>query len=366
MNFLIFSKFVLFLSVFFFSKVVCCWGERGHSIITRVASEILKIYSQPNTSLGEVFHKKQLLLSHLSNVPDNVWKSSLVSAEIRAINAPNHWIDLEYLCVNPFITCIPSDIDKAKQIAQQHGKDLIKDVGTLIWRIDDLAKYLQKAFLSIESSSSLFSPYNFFITKLIKSSYKHDKALLRQILIYAGVLSHFVGDASNPLHLTIDYDGVLRGQKGIHRYFEEEIVDIYGFELETLVLNYALSYRPFNNLVIEQLNKHNFKKDFMNISIALVVNNYKQLEELFSIDKTYAIINSVSQDVVRKNVHEVYKFFEPILIKQLALGADTLAHLWLMSWSMANNPLLNKNELVFEYPVVPEFIYPKYLESYQE
>lgn len=365
MNFLSFNKFVLYCSVFLISKVVLCWGERGHSVITRVASEILKTYSQPNTSLGEIFHKKQLLLSYLSNVPDNVWKSSLVSAEVRAINAPTHWSDLEYLCVNPSITCIPSDIDKAKQIVKQHGKDLIKDVGTLIWRIDDLTKYLHKAFLSIDSSSSFVFPYNFFGRKLVNIFYDYDKVRLRQIFIYAGVLSHFIGDATNPLHLTIDYDGVLRGQKGIHRYFEEEVVDIYSFELETLVLNYALSRRPFYNLIIEQLNKHHLNQDFMNISIALAVNSYKQLEELFSIDKTYAIINSESQDVMRKNVYEVYKFFEPILIKQLALGADTLAHLWLISWSMANSPLLNKNELVFEYPIVPQFIYPKYLDTYQ-
>ena len=40
------------------------------------------------------------------------------------------------------------------------------------------------------------------------------------ILFYAADLSHYVSDATVPLHTTINYDGQLTGQKGLHALWE--------------------------------------------------------------------------------------------------------------------------------------------------
>src|SRR4029077_16003668 len=44
---------------------------------------------------------------------------------------------------------------------------------------------------------------------------------------YAGILSHYVADAHVPFHATVNYDGQLTGQRGIHARFEGELFARY-------------------------------------------------------------------------------------------------------------------------------------------
>jgi len=46
------------------------------------------------------------------------------------------------------------------------------------------------------------------------------------ILFYATDLGHYIGDAHVPLHTTINYDGQLTGQKGMHNLWESTVPDI--------------------------------------------------------------------------------------------------------------------------------------------
>ena len=41
----------------------------------------------------------------------------------------------------------------------------------------------------------------------------------------AGVMAHYIGDLSQPLHDTKNYDGQLTGQPGIHAFFETTNID---------------------------------------------------------------------------------------------------------------------------------------------
>ena len=43
----------------------------------------------------------------------------------------------------------------------------------------------------------------------------------------AADIGHYVGDIHNPLHVTVNYDGQLTGQRGIHSRFESEMTDRY-------------------------------------------------------------------------------------------------------------------------------------------
>ena len=46
------------------------------------------------------------------------------------------------------------------------------------------------------------------------------------ILFYATDLGHYIGDAHVPLHTTVNYDGQLTGQKGMHNLWESTVPDI--------------------------------------------------------------------------------------------------------------------------------------------
>ena len=76
------------------------WGERGHDIVTRVAVRLLAAKIAKGTPLALQFGRKEFMLGHLSNVPDIVWRNQ--GEAIEKINAPTHFLDLEY--VSPELT----------------------------------------------------------------------------------------------------------------------------------------------------------------------------------------------------------------------------------------------------------------------
>ncbi len=63
---------------------------------------------------------------------------------------------------------------------------------------------------------------------LIKALESDD---LAGIIRYAGDLAHYVGDASQPLHSTENYDGQLTGNRGIHSRYESSFTYEYFDEL---------------------------------------------------------------------------------------------------------------------------------------
>ena len=70
-----------------------------------------------------------------------------------------------------------------------------------------------------------WGPYNAMVqldnlTAAFKSNNKDS------ILFYAADLGHYVADLHVPLHTTMNYDGLLTGQKGLHSLWETFIPDI--------------------------------------------------------------------------------------------------------------------------------------------
>lgn len=56
-----------------------------------------------------------------------------------------------------------------------------------------------------------------------------------KILLYTSDLAHYVADSHQPLHATVNYNGQLSDQKGIHFRYEIEMVDQY---LNSIEKNY--------------------------------------------------------------------------------------------------------------------------------
>jgi hypothetical protein len=78
-----------------------------------------------------------------------------------------------------------------------------------------------------------YLPYHIISIKnlLINAFRRNNKD---SILFYAADLSHYIGDAHVPLHTTLNYDGQLTGQKGMHSLWESIIPEL---ELDQYNLN---------------------------------------------------------------------------------------------------------------------------------
>jgi hypothetical protein len=156
------------------------WGFFGHRTITQVA-----VYELP-ASMQAFYYRHMAELVRQSTAPDERRNSD-------PTEAPKHFIDMDHYAEdNPFAR-MPRQYDKA---AEKYSADTLQKYGTVPWVILETKEKLTEAFRQRDTMS---------------------------IVKYSAELSHYVGDAFVPLHTTINYDGQLTDQKGLHSLWESQL-----------------------------------------------------------------------------------------------------------------------------------------------
>lgn len=115
---------------------------------------------------------------------------------VDSIEAPRHFLDADHYGKRPF-AAIPQNWDDA---VKKYTADTLYKYGTLPWTI-------------------VFEYYH-----LVKAFKVHDTV---GILNTSANLGHYVADAHVPLHLTINYNGQLTGQTGIHAFWESRVPELF-------------------------------------------------------------------------------------------------------------------------------------------
>ncbi|MBC7532509.1 MAG: hypothetical protein H7318_13120 [Oligoflexus sp.] len=359
-----------------YSPSAFAWGERGHDGITRVATRILADNKDPEIQkFGAFLQKKENMLGHLANVPDIVWRS--LSPELDKASTPSHFIDLDYILVpgkTPTAEDLPGTMDaylkaldkncgkKAKDWACAPGKDLgdrLLKAGHAPYRVDTLTQDLVQAFKDLKA-----------MDKIQKDSPDFEKknTAVDRILLLSGILSHFVGDLANPHHTSKDYDGWETGQGGLHGYFETEIVDSLGLDLEANVLDEAERHEP----MAKPFAKH--PHNYLQQAFELTLDSHEKLPILAALDLQNSLLAKSSEDkdegdksvkgrrekAKRKEPSEVNTFYRNFVILRLATGADALARFWLDAWQEGGKPDLSFYRS-YHYDVKPDFVPMRYL-----
>lgn len=67
---------------------------------------------------------------------------------------------------------------------------------------------------------------------LTRAIQQGDKA---RILRHAADIGHYIGDAHVPLHTTVNYNGQLTGQEGIHAFWESRIPELFAEDFDLIV-----------------------------------------------------------------------------------------------------------------------------------
>lgn len=112
---------------------------------------------------------------------------------------PRHFLDMDAYGPFPF-TALPHDFNRA---VASRGADFVTKNGVLPWRVEEIDGRLREAFKQT-------------------TPYARD-----DIKLFSAVLAHYIGDAFQPFHAAVNYDGQLTGQQGIHSRFETEMFDRY-------------------------------------------------------------------------------------------------------------------------------------------
>ena len=160
------------------------WGFFGHRTITQLA-----VYELPATMQAFYFR-------HLAEVV----RQSTAPDERRnddPTEAPKHYIDMDHYSETDPFGKVPRQYDEA---VAKFSADTLKKYGTVPWVILEMKNNLTEAFRQRDTLN---------------------------IVKYSAELSHYVGDAFVPLHTTINYDGQLTDQKGLHSLWESQLPEKY-------------------------------------------------------------------------------------------------------------------------------------------
>lgn len=185
--------FLLGPVLFIFSS----WGFLVHRTIHQLA-----VYELPKPMQGFFYSNMGYLVEHAGR-PDQ--RRNQDSAE-----APRHFIDLEAFG-DSAAWKMPFKWEDAVRI---YTKDTLLEYGYVPYHIITMKNKLADAFRSGNKDSILF---------------------------YATDLAHYIGDANVPLHTSLNYDGQMSKQNGLHSLWESMIPEL-GIEQYNLYSRHKAKY----------------------------------------------------------------------------------------------------------------------------
>jgi hypothetical protein len=158
------------------------WENQGHRMINRLAAANLPAdapdFLRSPAALDEI--------EYLGPEPDR-WRSS-AEPELNAAQAPEHFIDLEPADALGPLPSRRLDFEAKAFAANERPEKL----GLQPWEADEVWERLKAAMREYRTLSA---------------AHQDTKPVEAAILFYAGWLGHYVGDGSNPLHTTVQYNG---------------------------------------------------------------------------------------------------------------------------------------------------------------
>lgn len=190
------------LIALFASQPAFAWGRDGHMLINRLAGQYLP------TDVPAFLRSPSALdtLEYLGPEPDR-WKNR-AEKELNDTQSPDHFLDYEW-AIYAATPCTAGTTDcndgykfprerydwlRALSAAQAKHPDikLQENVGFQPWQVEEVWQRLKSDMREYR--------------KLVAA--KQPTAPVETIILYeAGWLGHYVGDGSQPLHLTIQYNG---------------------------------------------------------------------------------------------------------------------------------------------------------------
>jgi hypothetical protein len=297
------------------------WGAEGHKLITAKAVQVLPPEIRP------LFESRLQDLQRLCVEPDELWKDPKQwEAHPEWKNRSNwHFLDIDHFHFRYPFKEFPRTRAGADSLYTR--ADLLYagrgNAGYLPWTIED------------------------FYRAIVDACRKGDAEAVIQ---NAGLLSHFAGDASMPLHATRNYDGLYSGNvkykvkwgepgypdRSVHERFELALVD----------MNLA---RYGEGIRITDTDRKQLT-GILPGAFDFIVESYFHLDKIIAADKVIMErLNVLTED---KNPFDAqrdayYKALDeqvgPLAVDRLRAGAVYLSNLWYSAWVEARKPELPKS-----------------------
>lgn len=275
------------------------WGVWGHNHINKGA-----VMALPK-DMGMFFYNHADFITEESTVPDIRKHMNNDKAE-----KARHYIDLErygYNGRNGMPATMAAAIDK-------YGKDTLEIYGDLPWAIQDMMAKLTDAFKNKRKT---------------------------EILYLAADLGHYVGDAYMPLHTSINHDGQVTGQQGIHAFWESQLPELFGKDYKLYVSNvkYVDNIEKTVWDVIDS--SHSKVNTLLRIEARLKKDNPMDKQYVMGADGG-PTKNKFGQPIhTFEYAHIYHELLDGMVEKQMRAAIRMTADLWYTAWVNAGKPDLS-------------------------
>ena len=252
------------------------------------------------------FYKK-----HIDFIEENA-----VSADKRRYSleaeAPRHYIDLE-IYGDSAAYLLPRFWPDA---VAKYGEDSLVSYGIVPWHVMRVKYNLTQAFAK-----------------------KDMLAILR----LSADLGHYIADAHVPLHTTVNYNGQLTGQDGIHGFWESRLPELLAADYDLLTGKAQYLENPQRaiwQVIIES-----------NAALDSVLSIEKRISKEFKADKQYSFENrgAILIKVYSKEFSKKYhKELNGMVERRMKASIRTIGDFWFTAWVDAGQPDLSnlaKSEL---------------------
>lgn len=271
------------------------WGYLVHRTVNQLA-----IYQLPRPMAAFFWKNKDYLVREAPR-PD-------VRRKTDTTEWPRHFIDIEAYG-DSAAWKMPLRLDEA---IRQYSWDTIFKYGYVPYVVVHVKENLTRAFRNADRDS---------------------------ILYYAADLGHYIGDANVPLHSSINYDGQLTGQRGLHALWETTVPD-----------------QSLNSYRLRDGHRARYVSDPATAIWEAVRHGHSLLEELFLQEKeaSKGMPDSLKYRQMTGKNGKTYRAYSPAFASaygarlgtmvndQLLRSADMIADFWYTAWVDAGRPNLNR------------------------
>ncbi len=264
------------------------WGFHAHRQINRLA-----VFTLPPEMIG--FYKANL--QYITEAAVNADRRRFAVVD----EAPRHYIDIDHYGDSAVYT-MPRYWNDA---VAKYGEDTLKAYGILPWHVNVMYYRLRDAFMVKDPA---------------------------RILSLSADLGHYIGDAHVPLHTTLNYNGQLTGQEGIHAFWESRLPELFSGEFDFFVGR--ASYIDNPQLAIWEV----------------IVKTHRELDSVLVIEKRLAgqfgerkySFESRNRQTVRVYSYDYSKAYlealDGMVERQMRAAIKVLGDFWYSAWVDAGQP----------------------------
>ena len=303
---------------------VRAWDYEGHRLVNQIALASLPTNFPAFVLTAEGRER----VAFLAGEPDR-WRNT-TDLSLKHFNGLDHYMDLEDLTdAGLNLMALPQFrfdfailLSRTRAAHPEHFLPIKEEkdadhtraqVGFLPWAI-------------VENEAKLKSGFS-YLQELQQAGTPGEVANAQQNILYVmGVMGHYVGDGSQPLHTTKHHHGWVGPNPNgystnfsIHTWIDGGYIGQFGITFEKLRARVRLA---------KMISPEEFKGGSTNLfpaAMAYLIEQHQQLEPLYKLEKAGKLSGRRERD------EEGYEF----ICQQLLRGGQMLGDLWLTAWQAA-------------------------------